>query len=324
MGSDVTVSTYTNQSTGVREMTDTIFEDVEGIIQNISPKDTPFQASIGSGKATNTLHSWLEDTLETADGTNAAVEGADATAVTMVPPQKLSGYTQIWEKTFKLSGTMDAVNTIGRGEESSYMLSKSISYLKTEMEYALINNAAAVAGDATTARKTKGLKGYISTNDFSYATYAATNDFDETKFMLMMEACFSAGGKPSVLMVPPKQSVVISAWDGAGKVTVNQDATTKTLTMAVMVLDTPFGVVNIIMDKFVAPDIDTVPNPDVNYSRVFLYDPAMLQVAWLRKMKTTELAKTGDNMKYQTVAEACFVCKAEKAHAMAGKCANPS
>ena len=92
---DVTVSSYTNSSSGVREMSETIFEDVEGIIQNISPKDTPFQASIGSGKATNTLHSWLEDTLDTADGSNAAVEGADATAAAMLPPEKLTNYTQL-------------------------------------------------------------------------------------------------------------------------------------------------------------------------------------------------------------------------------------
>ena len=80
--SDVVTSTYSNSSTGVREMSDTIFEDVEGVIQNISPKDTPFQASIGSGKATNTDHKWLEDTLQSATGTNAAVEGADAVATT--------------------------------------------------------------------------------------------------------------------------------------------------------------------------------------------------------------------------------------------------
>lgn len=322
--SDVVTSTYSNSSTGVREMSDTIFEDVEGVIQNISPKDTPFQASIGSGKATNTQHNWLEDTLQSATGTNAAVEGADATATTRTPPNKLSNYTQIWTDAFMVSGSMDAVNAIGRAEQSQYELTKSLSYLKTEMEYAIINNTAAVAGDASTARKTKGLSGFISTNDFSYSTYADTNDFDETKFMLMMEACYTAGGKPSVLMVPPKQSVVISAWDGAGKVTVNQDATTKTLTMAVMVLDTPFGVVNILMDKFIAPDIDTSPDPDVAYSRVFLYDPSMLSVAYLRRMKTTELAKVGDSTKYQTVVEAAFVCKAEKAHAKCAKCANPA
>lgn len=54
--SDVLTSTYTNESTGVKEMGDTIFEDVEGVIQMISPSDTPFQASIGSKKATNRLH----------------------------------------------------------------------------------------------------------------------------------------------------------------------------------------------------------------------------------------------------------------------------
>lgn len=53
---DSTLSTYSNSSTGVLEMSDTIFEDVEGVIQMISPHDTPFSAAIGKAKATNTLH----------------------------------------------------------------------------------------------------------------------------------------------------------------------------------------------------------------------------------------------------------------------------
>lgn len=315
--SDVLTSTYTNESTGVKEMGDTIFEDVEGVIQMISPSDTPFQASIGSKKATNRLHEWLEDELQTPTGTNAAVEGADAVATVRTPPERLSNHCQIVTDSFLVSGTLDAVNTIGRQSESKYALTNSLKYLKTEIESIAINNTTDSAGTSSTARTTKGLTGWVTTNDKSFSSYASTNDFDETKFMSMAKAIYSAGGNPSVLMVSPDQAEVISNWDQAGKITVNQNATTKTLTMAVMVLETPYGVINVLIDRWLGTDTDS----GSTYDRVFLYDPEKLALAWLRKLKTTELAKTGDSTKYQTVGEFAFVCYNEKSHAKCAKCA---
>ena len=223
---------------------------------------------------------------------------------------------QIMEDTFMVSGTMDAVKTIGRAEESKYQLEKSLKYLATELEYAMLNNATAVAGDGSTARKTKGLAGWVATNDMSYASYAATNDFDEAKFMAMGQACFKAGGDPSVLLVPPDQARKIAGWDGNSRITVNTNASEKTLVMAVMVLETPFGRVKVTIDLWIAQDTSTD-----KYDRVFLIDPSKLAVAWLRNIKTTELAKTGDSRKYQTLGEAAFVCYSEKAHAKAYKLA---
>ena len=313
---DVAISTYTNQSTGVREMSATIFDDVENVIQNISPDKTPFISMIGKKKATNTLHEWLEDELKTPTGSNAALEGADAVAATRTPPKRLNSYTQIMEDTFMVSGTMDAVKTIGRAEESKYQLEKSLKYLATELEYAMLNNSASVAGDGSTARKTKGLAGWITTNDMSYSSYAATNDFDEAKFMAMGQACFKAGGDPSVLLVPPDQARKIAGWDGNSRITVNTNASEKTLVMAVMVLETPFGRVKVTIDLWIAQDTSTD-----KYDRVFLIDPSKFAVAWLRNIQTTELAKTGDSRKYQTIGEAAFVCYSEKASAKAYKCA---
>ena len=47
-------------------------EDIEDIIYDISPTDTPFMSSIGASTANATLHQWQEDSLA-AVGTNAAV-----------------------------------------------------------------------------------------------------------------------------------------------------------------------------------------------------------------------------------------------------------
>ena len=42
-------------------------------------------------------------------------------------------------------------------------------------------------------------------------------------------------------------------------------------------------------------------------------------VGWLRNLKTTELAKTGDSRKYQTIGECTLVCHSEKAAAKVKK-----
>ncbi len=291
-------------------MSDTIFEDVENIIQTITPYKTPFIAAIGKGKATSTLHDWLEDSLTAPTGTNKAIEGADAVATSRTPPERLSNYCQIIEDTFMVSGTMEAVRAIGRGSESAYQLGKSFKYLATELEYACLNNTTSSAGAAATARQTKGLAGFISTNEKGFESATAENNFSESILMLMAQGCYEEGGDPSTLLVSPSQSRKMAAWDQSNRVVVNTNASEKALIMAVMVLETPFGRMKVTIDRYIA-------ETTTGYDTAFLFDPSMCSVAYLRPTKTTELAKVGDSRKFQSVMEAAFVCHNEKAHATA-------
>src|SRR5690554_4559898 len=90
-----------------------IWEDVDNAIQTTTPHSTPFISSIGKRKITNTKHEWLEDELRGA-ADNAAVEGAAATFAEQNQPTRQENYAQIFQDTFQLSGTMDAVDLIGR------------------------------------------------------------------------------------------------------------------------------------------------------------------------------------------------------------------
>lgn len=314
---DAITSTYSNETPGVREMGDTIFEDVDDIITNVTPHKTPLIAACKKRKAANTDFEWMEDELKKPTGANRAVEGADAVATTRKPPKRLNNFTQIFEDTFKISGTMGAVKTIGREDHGKYELEKSIKYLLTEMEYAFINNETKDAGDGSTGRLTMGLAGFLATNDVSFGSYAATNDFNETLLVQMAEACFNEGGEPSTLLVAPSQARKIAWWNGAGKITTNANQDDKTLVLAVLVLDTPFGRIKVTIDLFIAVD----DQAGTKYSQVYLLDPSMCAVATLRSMKTEKLGKTGDNDKYQTLVEAGFIVRAEKAMAVCGKCA---
>ena len=49
-------------------------EDLQNVIYDISPTDTPFMSSIGTGNAEATKHEWQTDSLASA-ASNAQIEG---------------------------------------------------------------------------------------------------------------------------------------------------------------------------------------------------------------------------------------------------------
>jgi len=307
---DVLTSTYNPSA-----MQTTIYEDVDGVIQNISPYKTPLIASIGKSKAENTLTEWLEDEIKAPTGANKSVEGADAVATVRDIPSRLNNYTQIMDDTFKVTGTQEAVNTIGRAKSSKYQLGKSLKYLNTELEYAAINNATKAAGAAATERQMMGMEGFIATNDFTFASKANTNLFTETILMDMSESIFDAcEDDEQVLLVGSSTAKQIAGWDDNSRITVNTDAALKTLVMAVLVLETPFGRIRVVIDRYVALTTDTAKD----YTSAYLYDPGKMSIAWLRNWKTDKLAKDGDSQKYYTVGEMALKVHSEKAAAKCG------
>ena len=108
-------------------------EDLSDVIYNISPTDTPLLNSLARGKATGVYHEWQTDSLAAATTNDAAVEGADACDATMSPATRLGNYTQIVQKTIKISGTLEAVDKAGRKSEKAYQLSKASAELKRDI-----------------------------------------------------------------------------------------------------------------------------------------------------------------------------------------------
>ena len=92
-------------------------EDLVDTIYNVSPTDTPFQASIGKNKAEATYHEWQTDVLASA-AANAQLQGDDTTSsytfTAVAATKRLGNQTQISRKDAVVSGTQDAVNKAGR------------------------------------------------------------------------------------------------------------------------------------------------------------------------------------------------------------------
>lgn len=294
-------------------------EDLSDVIYNISPTDTPFMTSVGKTKATAVYHEWQKDSLAAVNLSNALVEGAAASDATLSPTTRVGNRTQISGKTVKVSGTLDTVSKAGRKSEKAYQLAKAAAEVKRDMEGILLSNQIAAAGDATTARVLGGLQAWLSTNTSNGSggsagangtTARATGTdraFTATILNTVIQAAYTAGGKPTLLMVTPAQKVVASTFAGIATRYKDVPGTVQaSIIAAADVYVSDFGTISIIPNRF-------IPNAD-NDDTAFLVDPEMASVAYLRPFQTNEMAKTGDADVTQLLVEYTLEVKNEAAH----------
>jgi len=294
-------------------------EDLTDVIANISPTETPFQSSIGKTKATAVYHEWQTDSLAAATTNNAAVEGADASDATLSPTVRLGNYTQILQKTIKVSGTLDTVNKAGRKSEKAYQLAKASAEIKRDLETILLANQGRSAGTSnSTARKMAGLLSWLTTNTsvvtssnnpttigVSTRTDGTQRTFTEQLLKDAVASVFTSGGNPKVLMVGPSGKQKVSSFAGIAAQRYMAPSDTPT---------TIIGAADVYMSDF--GSMSVVPNRFMRARDALVLDPEYAALAYLRPFQTNELAKAGDSDKTQLLVEATLEVKNEAAHAL--------
>jgi hypothetical protein len=294
-------------------------EDLVDVIYDISPQDTPIMSSIGKGKASAVYHEWQTDTLASANTGNAAIEGADATAATLSPTTRVGNYTQIVQKTVQISGTLESVDKAGRKSEKAYQLAKASAELKRDIEAIITANQGQSAGSSVSARVMGSLLSWIKTNTNKQESSTAGTDpttsgvstrgdgttrtFTETMLKDVVQKVFTAGGTPTLLVVPPALKQVVSGFEGLAQHRYNSNATGQiTILAGADLYQSDFGVLQI------------VPNRFMRSRDALVLDPEYAALAYLRPFQTNELAKTGDSEKTQLLAELTLEVKNEAAH----------
>jgi len=297
-------------------------EDLANVIYDISPTDTPLLNTLARAKATAVYHEWQTDSLSAATTANAAVEGADASDATMSPTTRLGNYTQIVQKTIKISGTLESVDKAGRKSEKAYQLSKASAELKRDIETILTANQGKSAGDSSNARTLGAMLSWIKTNTnkssgttagvdpttagTSTRTDGTQRAFTETILKDVIQKVYSSGGNPKILMVGPYQKQAVSAFAGiaAQRFMAPADAPT-TIIGAADVYMSDFGTVSVVPSRF------------MRTRDALVLDPDYAAVAYLRPFQTNELAKAGDAEKTQILAELTLEMRNEAAHGIA-------
>ena len=298
-----------------------IREDLSDIITNISPEETPFMTKSGATRARNTLHEWQTDSLR-ASAANAHIEGDATTAEARTATTRLGNYTQIFKNAVVVPDTDEGLDKAGRAREIAYQVLKIGKEQKLDIEKALFDNNARVAGNSTTARELAGAPSWLTSNITNTGSGGAdpTGDgtdartdgtqtaFAQADFDSCMQSIWENGGNPDTVYLSAFQMNVALGFTGNNNQRSNVQAGDERVIKSLAVYVTPWGTV------------EFVPSRENRSRDVFIMQDDMWEVATLRPTKNVELAKNGDNTTRQVLTELTLVCKNEAASGMVVDC----
>jgi len=290
-----------------------IREDLENVIYDVSPEETPFYTTCKKVTATNTYHEWQTDALR-ASGANAHIEGDATTAEARTATTRLGNYCQIFKNAVVVPDTDKGLDKAGRASEMAYQVLKIAKEQKLDIEKALFDNNAQVAGNATTAREMAGTETWFTStiqNKGSGGAHAAGTGanartdgtqtvFNQTKFDAIMQNCWDKGGKPDSVYLSAYLMNLALAFTGNNNQRSTVQAGDAKVIKSLDVYVTPWGT------------IEFIPSRENRGRTVHVMQDDMWAVAVLRGTKNVELAKTGDNTTRQVVTELTLVAKNEK------------
>ena len=294
-----------------------IREDLEDIIYDVSPSETPFYSSVAKVKATNTYHEWQTDALR-ASADNKHIEGDETTAEARTATSRLGNYTQIFKNAVTIADTDSGLKKAGRASEMAYAVLKVAKEQKLDIEKALFANNARVAGSSSVARELAGAPAWLISNtafganegadptgdgtDARTDETTATTAFDQTKFDGVMQSIWESGGRPDVVYLSAFQMNKALGFTGNNNQRSQVQAGDEKVIKSLAVYVTPWGTV------------EFMPTRENRSRDVFIMQKDMWSVAVLRPTKNVELAKTGDATKRQVTTELTLVCKNEAAN----------
>lgn len=289
-------------------------EDLSDLIYQISPTDTPFMTSIPRNKATGTKHEWQKNALAAASSTNFVIEGDDATTDTANITTRVFNYTAISDKVPRVTGTQESVDSAGRRSEMAFQMENKMKELKRDVEKILLENNAYVAGTDTAARECAGLQAYLVTNaNIAADSTAATGDgsdahtdgtaraLQESFVEEVLGEAWDSGGNPTLCILGKAQKQKFAAF--SGNATRTHDGESKKITNTIDIYIDPLGnEVRLVPDRFCPADV------------VYFVDPENVKFSVLRDFQSSDLAKTGDTMRKQILAEYTLEVGNEAAH----------
>jgi len=303
-------------------------EDLLEQITNISPYDTPFVSQAPKVGCRHIYHQWLIDSLST-PGLGGAVEGADWSLDTTTAPSRIFNVTMILRKDIGLSESQRAVDTAGFADQYAYEVQKATKELAIKLERVTFGALTTATGDSGTARVMKGLQAFVVTNtslagtnggsvgDSTHDGVVTVGDFND-----MLNSIYTQGGNPEQVYVSPKVKRQISAFAVPGAAagnayTKNIAAVDKKLVGAIDFYDSDFGLIQIVLDRWVPESTNTVTataSATATGGQMFFLSRAINRLAWLRPVHHELVGKRGDSVAGLVVGEVTLEVLSEKAN----------
>ncbi len=228
----------------------------------------------------------------------ARLEGAESHGLGYTVRSTNYNHTQIMQREVKVSRSQNQISQYGIREEFDYQSNKAIPHLMRLIEKGVYKGTRS-AGSSAAPRSFGGLGTFVTNNAINSGSAAVT----QAKFENALKAAYLDGGKPSKAFVSPSNMQVIkNFYDSANFLRV--DTKEKTVGMTIEKIITPYGTVDLIMDRW-APD-----------STIYILDPEHVGFITYYPFTSEPLAKTGDYQRGEVVGEFTLCVRMDKAHAV--------
>lgn len=221
---------------------------------------------------------------------NPKQEGQDAPADSSRTRDKVSNYTQIFQKGIHISQSMRSVLQAGVGDEYAFQVARRLMETMRELDSSVVLGIkSASAGSDTVYRSMGGIL------EFASQSSGNTNSTSEALTMSVVNAMakqiWDDGGYPTFILVGGKQKRAISAFDQSARRQVYDS-----------------NVAGYVVDKVITDlgfMLDVIVDPWVPDDTAIMGDLSKVKVMPLRNsaMRAEELAKTGSATNGQVYGE---------------------
>lgn len=258
----------------------------------IGVQSTPLTSLLmakGVEKALSTVYTWREKTLDnTAD--ISAVEGAETTDFQESARRELNNVLEIFKKGASVSGTALAMQSTQFADEVNDRLLE----LKMNIEKKLIIG---LKNDGSATPFKRQMSGLIEFADPTNAVKGAVNeDLIKQAMRKLWEQDLAEGNYYALVNADVKESI-----DNIYKDRYSYQHLTTNFGLVVDSINTNYGTVNVVLSKHVPAD------------KAVFFNDGYVNLAYLREPAFEPLAKTGDSVKGQVVAEATLKVASPKA-----------
>lgn len=281
--------------------TSTNFSNAEKIslsqeIALIGVQATPFTSLLMAKgnveKALSTVYSWREKTLDNA-GDLSAIEGSDDITFYETARAELSNILEIFKKGASISGTAEAMKSVQFAAE----INDRLLEMKINMEKKFINGLKA---DGSVTPFKRQLSGLIQMADPTNAVVGIVTELTIKEAMRnLWDNDLAEGQVYAFLNADLKEKVDAIYADKYG-----YNHVTTSFGLLVDEINTNYGAVKFVLSKHVPVD------------KIVFFNDAYVDLAYLRDPHFEPLAKTGDSVKGQVVAEATLKVGSKKAVAV--------
>jgi hypothetical protein len=300
-------------------------EDLSDVLTILAPEETPILSLASKSKATSTFHEWVVDSLAAPQITGIS-EGTDITAFDdkFSGRARLGNYVQIFRRDYLVSNLQQAVTSVGPANVAQAE-AKCMRELKRDAEASICsNNDRSVEDGAGTPYGLRGFGDWLDSAGPSdvpaaFRTPSASivdSTLTETGFNDILGSIYGQTGELGNLTLVANIALrkVIANFtrnDGGAAneniYNVNQDATTKKITLSVSLFDSDFGLVRIINGNPAC-----MPSATTNVG--YVLDPKYIGFATLIPMGSTRLENQGGGERGYVDMAGTLVCRTPQAH----------